>query len=262
MQVQPSVDLKPFVKHYLFLEKRMEAGTLLRLFSDGHTGLVFHFGNACLRHETQPLPVAFLYGQLDHFREIYCEDALRLCIVVFQPHAIPAWLKIPANELAGEILDASLCHRRIPEIAERIHDQPIPATIGIIEDHLRKIFTVSPTDYAAASYATARIHRQHGNITVAALGTEMSMHERTLQRLFAEHIGISPKQYASVIRTQFFLKNLRQPGTVESLAGMAADSGFYDQSHLTRNLKKIAGITPLAYLQNPNRLAANFLQVV
>ena len=45
MQILPSKELFPFIKHYLFLESKSIDMKILRLFSDGNTGIVFSLKN-------------------------------------------------------------------------------------------------------------------------------------------------------------------------------------------------------------------------
>ena len=45
MQVLPSKDLLPYIKHYLFIKSEGESIKKLRLFTDGNTGIVFTFNN-------------------------------------------------------------------------------------------------------------------------------------------------------------------------------------------------------------------------
>jgi AraC-like DNA-binding protein len=43
----------------------------------------------------------------------------------------------------------------------------------------------------------------------------------------------------------------------ESIANVAADLGFHDQSHLTKQFKSLVGVTPQRYRQHRNFLQDN-----
>ncbi len=66
------------------------------------------------------------------------------------------------------------------------------------------------------------------------------------QRLFVKHTGVSPHEY--LLRTK-----IKKAGELlregHSIASVAVDTGFVDQSHLTRSFKRIVGTTPGSYLQ-------------
>lgn len=70
MQILPSKELLPYIRHYLFLRSDGKCIKKLRLFTDGNTGIVFTFRNNLIsnykNHELPDyLPNTFVYGQLD-----------------------------------------------------------------------------------------------------------------------------------------------------------------------------------------------------
>ncbi|RBY84087.1 AraC family transcriptional regulator [Blastococcus sp. TF02A-30] len=80
---------------------------------------------------------------------------------------------------------------------------------------------------------------------VAALaGTSV----RSLQRLFAGYVGLSPKAVLARYRLQDAAA-LIDAGAVDDLAGLAASLGWFDQAHFSRDFRAVVGTTPSAYLQ-------------
>lgn len=72
---------------------------------------------------------------------------------------------------------------------------------------------------------------------------------RTLQRMFLQHAGVSP---AWVIRRYRLLEAAEavRDGAPVSWAEVAADLGYSDQAHLTRDFRAAIGRTPAAYAQS------------
>ena len=72
---------------------------------------------------------------------------------------------------------------------------------------------------------------------------------RTLQRMFRQHAGVSP---AWVIRRYRLLEAAEavRDGAPVSWAQVAADLGYSDQAHLTRDFRTAFGRTPAAYAQS------------
>ncbi len=70
---------------------------------------------------------------------------------------------------------------------------------------------------------------------------------RTLQRLFAAYVGLSPKAVLARYRLQDAAA-LIDAGEVDDLAALAADLGWFDQAHFSRDFRKVVGVTPSAYL--------------
>jgi len=62
--------------------------------------------------------------------------------------------------------------------------------------------------------------------------------------VFRERVGMSPYRYVNVLRVQHAQALLSQ-GVPAARA--ASESGFYDQSHLSRRFKRLCGMTPGQY---------------
>jgi len=72
----------------------------------------------------------------------------------------------------------------------------------------------------------------------------------TLSRGFVQVFGISPEAFRAQARARQARRSIET--TVEPLAQIAADLGFSDQSHMTRDVKQLTGMAPMAL-----RIAAN-----
>ncbi|MFC6632268.1 AraC family transcriptional regulator [Microbulbifer taiwanensis] len=71
-----------------------------------------------------------------------------------------------------------------------------------------------------------------------------------LIRSFSAQFGITPHQFLILLKTRE-ARNLLQSGL--AAADVAVTCGFFDQSHLSRNFKRIFGISPGRYLRGPER---------
>lgn len=84
---------------------------------------------------------------------------------------------------------------------------------------------------------------QHPDVVrVGQLGEEFGLSERALQRLVQRRVGLSPKWLIQRHRLQEASVRLRE--TPSSLADVAADLGYADQSHFTRDFRSVTGMTP------------------
>jgi len=82
-------------------------------------------------------------------------------------------------------------------------------------------------------------------IEVADIAAQSGLSVSQLQREFSRLFGITPNQYIREVRVGV-ARHLLETSD-ESMASIAADCGFYDQSHLTRQFKAATGLTPKAY---------------
>ena len=79
---------------------------------------------------------------------------------------------------------------------------------------------------------------------VAALAATST---RSLQRLFAAYVGVSPKAVLSRYRLQDAASSI-DAGEVSDLAALATGLGWFDQAHFSRDFRAVVGTTPSAYL--------------
>jgi methylphosphotriester-DNA--protein-cysteine methyltransferase len=69
-------------------------------------------------------------------------------------------------------------------------------------------------------------------------------------RLFSRLVGLSPEAYLLDCRVRYAQKLIALRGSECSLAEVAADAGFADQSHFGRQFRRVFGETPHEYRQH------------
>lgn len=75
------------------------------------------------------------------------------------------------------------------------------------------------------------------------------INKRTLQRLFSQYVGISPKWVIRLYRLQNAAESIDN-GSHQDLLKLSADLGYYDQSHFIKDFKSIVGKTPEEYTRS------------
>ena len=89
------------------------------------------------------------------------------------------------------------------------------------------------------------------DLSIKELGNVVQMSPYYFSRLFKATTGITPRQYIIRCRIER-AKNLLQQNKL-SIAEIAKEVGFVDQSHLHRHFKRLVGITPKSYVQEFNK---------
>ena len=82
-------------------------------------------------------------------------------------------------------------------------------------------------------------------VSVRDLVTKSGLGLRTLQRLFAEYVGVGPKWVVQRYRLHEVAERL-ESGPVDH-AALALEIGYSDQAHFIRDFKAMVGVTPAAY---------------
>ncbi len=101
---------------------------------------------------------------------------------------------------------------------------------------------------ASLAIALARRIREDPEIrSVDRLAEVGGMGVRPLQRLFRTHVGASPKWVIRRARLQEAALRMEQ-GAFPTLAGLAAELGYADHAHLTRDFKLATGKTPSQFM--------------
>lgn len=269
MQVLPHTGVWPIVKHYLFLENASMAAGQIRLFADGHTGIVFLPEKQLIAGiDSKGLPVSlpesFLHGQISRHKDILIPNGLRIVIAVLQPAGATLLTGVPATHLKEHIIDAAAL---LGSDAACLHDQLKKTAISnsqkcqLLNSFFAKLMTrhLHPEQWlinASLQY----IYSGKGLHSIAQLVKHTGYTERHLNRKFNEWVGLSPKTYSNIVQLHYFLKLLKNAAPGTSYTSLGYDAGYADQSHLIKSFKKITGITPTAYTRKTQQLAVNLIR--
>jgi methylphosphotriester-DNA--protein-cysteine methyltransferase len=96
------------------------------------------------------------------------------------------------------------------------------------------------------------VEQTGGQIRISELASRCRVSTRHLANLLRTWVGLSPKTLARVTRFQKFLEQM-ETEPAESGAARAADLGYFDQAHLTREVSRFFGATPGSV--SPNQVA-------
>lgn len=101
---------------------------------------------------------------------------------------------------------------------------------------------------AEVAFTWRRIVTSRGRVRVERLASEVGWSRKRLWSRFRSQIGLTPKHAATLVRFDHAAHRL---AAGHSAAVVAAESGFVDQSHLYRDVKAFAGMTPTAVAAAP-----------
>ena len=77
---------------------------------------------------------------------------------------------------------------------------------------------------------------------ISRLAASLGVTRQHLARRFAAHVGVPPKTFCRVVRLWKVLRSTT--GGRVNWAGLAADLGYSDQSHLVTEFRSLTGLTP------------------
>lgn len=264
LELPPHPTLTPHVRCYWFLEGRGSSGPEAPtdpVLPDGCPELVLNLGDPAVYQSTDGptdvQPSAMLVGQIT--RPFAFEPGLRIDFVGvrFTPAGAHALLGLPMHEITDGYVDADGLWPRISEARSRLSEISAPRGVAVCLDAaLRDRLARRRAEATAVSAAASLIEKSGGGLTVDGLAGAVGLSARQLARRFREEVGIGPKHLSRIRRFQTVLRLLNSPGI--SLAEAALASGYYDQAHLTRDFRELAGASPAAFLSCRHPLAEHF----
>ena len=178
--------------------------------------------------------------------------------VALRPLGARALLGLPAGELAGldvpaEAVLGGVC----AELRARALAAPgWPERFAILDEILlRRLATATQatqgtTPAAEVRFAWHQLLRTGGTARISDLAAETGWSGRHLTSRFRTEIGLTPKAAARVVRfdraRHLLATSARSSGY--HLADLAAACGYFDQAHLAREFRALAGCPPSQWI--------------
>ncbi len=253
----PSPNLAPHVERFLIVKNEQAACNISKMVPRGFSAFIFTspdmaiVGNKLGKVSADLRPGHIYYGGLGiKPAEMTINDKAYFIVVLLHPYLTGVFLNEDAKyfcencscitDLNGETRSfASLLWEANTDLEK----------IKLIEYFLLKNLKRSVSNIYAER-AIKYIYQEKGCITPAELAKQVYTCERNLRRNFDQFVGISPKQYADIVRFNSFMREL-YTGTNSHLETLAFHYNYYDLSHLNKDFNRFLGICPsLNFLQD------------
>jgi AraC-like DNA-binding protein len=221
------------------VRRRQPAGTLLPL--------VFTFGGSL---EIDALSDAsgageyrsFVAGLSTGYASTRFHRTLDSVHVYLTPLGVRRILGVPGKELARLVVaTGDLVREWETDLSDRLDSaRGWGERFALVESALLQQLARHPAPPMWVAWMWRQIHGSGGQARIADLVAGTGWSHRHVATVFAEQVGLTPKQAAGVVRFEHAAADLgRLP-----LAEVAARHGYADQSHLSRAVARYAGETP------------------
>ena len=262
----PSQTLTPYIKRYWAIENVLDKGEVCvqRITPTGLTELILYFTPRpkILTDKKDLSDNVALYGHQNSFYDMELTGELSVFSIVFQPQGLMQFFKFPLYEI---------CNQNIPlqyisgQAGRDLEEKMSEATsfyqrVNIAETYLLDLLKTDFDyfEFRRINRVVELIKRTYGNINVNQMASEACLCRKQFERVFAKHIGISPKQYLKIIRFQFAIFQ-KQQNTNMNLEYLSYKSGYFDQSHFINDFKLLSGLTPKQYFAE-NEVCSDFFE--
>ncbi len=241
--------LAPFIEAFWTCEVSNGRG-LERVLPNGRTQLFINLHQDALHHfddsgsVIQQASGMALQGPVETPIVIDRAEQRALCGVVFSVGAAFAIFGGKVSEVGSDLVDLNrLSWTDQWSLHERLRKARDAATrLDLLETAFsERIPLLQDWDIIVRQ---ASIQLRMG-VDVRAVSNQFETSQQTLIMRFRERTGLTPKTYSRIERLQQLVRNKR-PET--PWAEAALDAGFADQSHMVREFRRFAGVTPTEYL--------------
>jgi AraC-like DNA-binding protein len=193
---------------------------------------------------------------IERFTYVY-RGTGRVFGVKFRPGAFLPFFGRPVGELTERMLPAEhLWGSAASRLAEAMADAgPVDKLIALVEAFLRERWPAPDPHVELVGHIVASLLHDREITRVEDVCTRFDITPRSLQRLFARYVGVSPKwvlrRYRLHEAADVLAREQERPW-----AEVAAELGYFDQSHFIRDFTRAIGMTPVAYAQACRRKEA------
>lgn len=201
----------------------------------------------------QAMPDIYIMGPTTGCSTLSCDGAAEAIGVGLMPHGWAALVPMDASAAANRLFDArDLFGTVVTEVYGKLRDTPdFDARVKILEDMLVSLMMRQKPRYQlfvdqVNEWLTSAIAPDVDDL-VALTGLSLRQVQRGCKRYFGSPPKVLARKYRA-LRAAVAMTH-RDP----DLDALLAD-GFYDQSHVAREIKHFTGMTPHAFAEHPTEL--------
>lgn len=192
-----------------------------------------------------------LVGVGDHpsMVDALSDTALGVIGVDFTAQGAYRFFQWRLKEISNQLyLLSDILGKTVKHIEERIAStEDIGEKLKTVQQFLYDLFTIRGSDQVF-EFCIQKIQSTKGGISVKELEKQTGYSSRWLNRKFEERLGISPKNFASIARFQYYYRALISNAS-RILTHKEFYHHYYDESHFIREFKRFTGMPP-AKLEN------------
>jgi len=169
----------------------------------------------------------------------------RAVMASLHPGTSKAVLGVAADAIAGQVIELDDLWGRAA--TQRLLDQLATTRVTSEAAEVLESAIAARAVISGSNRLVLEAAERLASAGVNIVATDLGVSERHLRRVFREAVGVSPKEFARLLRFNRALRAAHEDDG-ESWAGIAAAAGYYDQAHLIGEFHSISGVTPRALL--------------
>jgi AraC-like DNA-binding protein len=237
-EYKPDPVLSPYIDAYWEVTSDEDKSFTERIMPDCCIDIIINLGADVAADESGMImknEQAYLIGTMTRYKNTIREPGTRLIGIRFKPAGFVHFFNQgPLQEFTDKTLEFE--KKYIPPFHVFTND----FTSGLNHFFLKKFAPLRVSIF----HILEQVYERRGQINVVELAKNNFMVVRQLERIFVQHMGISPKAFINFVRYQFAIQNIRENYPEQSLVDLSFESGYYDHAHLANEIKKYSGVSP------------------
>jgi AraC-like DNA-binding protein len=117
------------------------------------------------------------------------------------------------------------------------------ARFAIVDEEIERRFAMSRAVCSEVTWAWERLYGTRGRVRVGGLVDDIGWSQKHLIARFRDEFGLPPKVLGRVLRFGHAVSVIKRSGGIR-FADLAAQCGYFDQAHFSRDVHQFAGVSP------------------
>jgi AraC-like DNA-binding protein len=253
----PSYPLNQFIESFIYYRDFNPVHSVDRFLPDGNVNIVidltdypkYIYDNETLK-EIQTCRNVWFSGIRNRYITIPSGRDSEMFVINFHKGRSYPFVQIPLHELTDSVVDGDLVlTNEIMDLREMILGAAfIPQKFSVVENFLLRKFRNKLIVNPFIEFAVNKITASPNQMSIEQISNKVGYSQKHLIKLFKDNVGLTPKGFLKIIRFQKAIEEIDAAKEI-NWAGIAYESGYYDQAHFINDFKNFSGFTPQQYLQ-------------
>ncbi|RKR07869.1 AraC-like DNA-binding protein [Maribacter vaceletii] len=214
-----------------------------RILPDGYVDIIFDLDKQMHLNSGNEIRVS---GMMTKFKKVVSRENSETLGVRFKTGQFNAISSIPLSEIKNTTINAS---NLFPQLNKSLLNELIEKNnhlekVQLINSFLTTEINWSNLDEKKLEHSVCKsIQSNYRELDLSKIAKNHYISLRQLERRFKTIVGVTMKEYHSIIRFNKAKKNILENPKL-SLLNIAFDNGYFDHSHLAKEINKMSGLNP------------------
>jgi AraC-like DNA-binding protein len=251
-------ELRPFVKVIWSMENDPgeDPQFSMRILPDSCVEMVIHYSRpleTTFSNGARAVqPVSFLVAQMKTFIDLAPTGPFGFMSIRFSAQGAYHFFGIPMKEIVNGVVGLNEIWKSLAdELTDRVQSAANGADrSSLVQSHLLLQLRRNGGFDKVVDFSLNEIYQSNGQRSIEQLAAKTGLSNRQLIRRFDQKVGMSPKEFATIIRFIHATRLLKDES--KSLYDISYLCGYYDHAHFFHDFKKFSGLNPGQFQERSN----------